>query len=450
MVAPTTLPGRSQRVLGRKSRLLFHWNARDLSLTPITGEAPTFVRATAGGLVVGSDGRLRTSVHSQPRFEWYDLDGDGVFETVGLLLEGLRINKGLQAEDLTNATWLKTNTTIAANDLEAPDGELTEDRIVETATTTEHLIEQNVTVVAGSDVVTSFHVRADERTKCRLRLHDNAIAGDNLIIEFDLTAGTILTAAAAAGAATLKSFGIRALGNSHYRIWIGGTLNGTVTAAIMRLNLLDATGTLSYLGDVTKGMHSWGEQLEEAAFPSSYIPTVASSVTRDADVLTYPFLWGSGLTEQDDDFTVYAKIPRPTWADAIGALETGIDPGIIEISSGLPRLRVFGSLNASRNHRSQIDTATTDVNKDVSIPAGDPLELSVQYRKLRTGGETAIDTGTGLSTFGTGATAFAAFGDTVLAMGDHSSASGRSLFGAVIELKVDRRLSTLTEMQESF
>jgi len=74
---------------------------------------------------------------------------------------------------------------------------------------------------------------------------------------------------------------IQAVGNGWYRCSITSTC---VTGGGARVGVFIASGTsISYAGDVSKGLLLWGAQLEVGAFPTSYIPTTTAAVTRSAD-----------------------------------------------------------------------------------------------------------------------------------------------------------------------
>jgi hypothetical protein len=70
------------------------------------------------------------------------------------------------------------------------------------------------------------------------------------------------------------------VGNGWYRCSATGVSAGTFTSWILRI-IKDATST--YTGDGTSGIYIWGAQLEQGSYPTSYIPTTASTVTRTVD-----------------------------------------------------------------------------------------------------------------------------------------------------------------------
>jgi hypothetical protein len=72
-------------------------------------------------------------------------------------------------------------------------------------------------------------------------------------------------------------------------------------------------------GDNTSGIFIWGAQLEQASFQSSYVPTVAASATRAADVLTY---------------TAGVSYPIQLWSEFERAVDTGGLETFLSIDNG--------------------------------------------------------------------------------------------------------------------
>ena len=78
------------------------------------------------------------------------------------------------------------------------------------------------------------------------------------------------------GAVVTNNLKVESYGNNVYR------LSGTATSAGLNIN----NGVIRYDTQVLKSFKITGIQLEAGSYPTSYIPTVASTVTRNADVIS--------------------------------------------------------------------------------------------------------------------------------------------------------------------
>jgi len=70
------------------------------------------------------------------------------------------------------------------------------------------------------------------------------------------------------------------VGNGWYRCTVSLAASASVAG---NLQIAITNATTSYTGNGYSGVYIWGAQLEAGAFATSYIPTVASQVTRSAD-----------------------------------------------------------------------------------------------------------------------------------------------------------------------
>ena len=245
---------------------IFLWGAQLEQRSAVTAYTPTTTQTITNYIPV-----LETAASGVARFD----HNPTTFESLGLLIEESRTNLVTYSEQFDNAAWSKTNSTITANTIVAPDGALTGDKLVEDTANSTHFVQRNATVTFTAAANTfSVYLKAGERTWTRLTLLDGV---STFGAYFNLSTGAI---GATSGGATATATPV---GNGWYRCSITATTAATASGSA-RILLANADNGQTYTGDGYSGIYIWGAQLEVGAFATSYIPTVASQVTRAADV----------------------------------------------------------------------------------------------------------------------------------------------------------------------
>lgn len=239
----------------------------------------TFTRSTTA-TYTNSSGVLATAAINGARFDYNPV----TLAPKGLLIEEQRVNLCLQSENFST-TWTNANSVEQTNVIVAPDGTQTADLLQADSSTTASArdLRQNVTGTVTAAHTLSVYAKAKNGTFISLAFRNQAAAANSCSAEFNLATGTISIAAANAGNATGATASITSVGNGWYRCSISGTADTSGTIFTLIFNGR-TTSNSSTVAANTELCYLWGAQLEAGAFATSYIPTVASQVTRAADV----------------------------------------------------------------------------------------------------------------------------------------------------------------------
>ena len=259
----------------------------------------------------------------------------------GLLVEEQRTNLLTYSEQFDNAVWSKTRASTVANAATAPDGTMNAEKLVEdTTATSTHTAIQFVTIATATTYTFSVYLKAAERTFARVLVGETT-AGAR--VDVNLSNGAISSGVVGSGW-TLVGATATAVGNGWYRVTVTGT-SGANTAGQAYVYAASALGTIIYTGDGTSGIFVWGAQLEAGSFATSYIPTVASQVTRSADVATITGANFSQFYNQSEGtFVVEFSALKPTSVVATALVVDASDGGInnrhyLGVVSGLGETR---------------------------------------------------------------------------------------------------------------
>jgi hypothetical protein len=200
----------------------------------------------------------------------------------GLLIEEQRTNLLLRSEEFDNGAWGVGGLTVTANTTVAPSGVTAADTITGSTGSNAVIFPAAGFSASATSYTASCYVKAGSAAWIVLSMwQGSGTSGVN--VWFNAQTGAVGSNNATAGY-TFTSASSTAVGNGWYRI----TVTGTVPAAALfwSMRIVDGDNAFVYTNTVGDTMFIWGAQLEAGAFATSYIPTIASTVTRSADVAT--------------------------------------------------------------------------------------------------------------------------------------------------------------------
>jgi hypothetical protein len=224
----------------------------------------TFARGSVATRI-NAQGLIENVASGQSRLDYPLIDGvqKGCPHHI---LEPARTNLIPYSEDFSNAAWGKQEITISQNVAISPDGTLNADKIIPSIVSTTHQI-YDLGLVVSQTCATSIFAKADGVNTFEILDGSSASNG----VAFDLSNGTF----------TNKGSGIGSMeyyGNGWYRCISVAATTG------FRIYCPSSAGTVS--GDGTSGVYIWGAMLEAGSYPTSYIPTTSTAVTRSAETAT--------------------------------------------------------------------------------------------------------------------------------------------------------------------
>lgn len=200
----------------------------------------------------------------------------------GYLIEGARTNILLQSNDLST-TWVNSNSVDAQNYATAPDGSKTANRIIDNSATGTGsvFVFQTVTTWSASTAYSvTAYLKQDQLSWGRLQV--GSMGALNLSVYYDLSNGLV----GSSGANVTNTF-IESAGNGWYRCGFSFTSDAADTTADVLVYAAEADNDSVVDLDGTSSILYWQGDVQAGSFPSTPIPTGASAVARNADVLTY-------------------------------------------------------------------------------------------------------------------------------------------------------------------
>ncbi|NOT08944.1 MAG: hypothetical protein HOP28_12165 [Gemmatimonadales bacterium] len=377
------------------SRALFSWDASDRRLRARTRQPLTLVRSTLKTRLDDA-GRVLLAAPYAPAWQMDDDATNGIFDSLGLLLEPARTNVVLWNRDLTNAAWTKANCT-AAKDQVGADG------VVNAAS--------RLTATAANATCLQAITLGSSARWLVARVRRLVGAGT---IQMTMDNGATWTA-----------------------------LAGLMTAGFVRVGIPTQTLANPTVGFriVTSGDSiavDFVQNEGSAKFGTSDIPTTTAAVTRNRDALSATL---QCLTALPDQLTLYGAIHRADWMDASGDL--GYTPYAGTFGNAAARIEAYFKQTTRQLAVKLSDATGTSQEAVQNIPGGNVIRFAAHLKGLlTTGGQVALDVGTGFGAFSSAVATVPSLSTTDVTLGDAAHAVGSTLAASLRTMRLLPNLHT--------
>ena len=307
----------------------------------------TFSRTSTATRINGQ-GLIEVIPANSARFDHSYDPVSGTVRSLGLLVEESRSNLITYSEEFDDASWSLTNSSILKADIISPDGSKNAYILKEDTSNGEHAIRRaSQFFSSGVSYTASFFVKKYNDSIRKIEIRASNLFWGGARVVFNPTNGEI-EIIGSPGVVKIDK-----LNNGWYRVCITTTATTSGSTVTFGLGIYPDNDRV-YTGDGVSGIYIWGAQLEQGSFPTSYIPTSGSTVTRTAD----------NVSMRGDNFSSWYNQSEGSFFGAGQTQQSTLSHNFYGVSTGI----FTGSAYMVKNSSNILTAAPAISPSDVNIP----------------------------------------------------------------------------------